>query len=299
MGKEARCPKCKIVLQIPEPDHDTPILDLATQRKIYSAQELYQHVQECVVGLRHAEGAGSGFFVHERGLIATNRHVVGTHREVIVELSSSKEIPGAVFRGYREVDLAFVKINYPELKLTTLAQENSVNVGQRVYALGSPRGLSNTLTQGIVSAIGRYIHGNHYIQTDASINPGNSGGPLFSEFGEVVGVNTMIMGDAQGLGFSIPIEEVRKRLDTLMEDFEDVLKMRYCGLCGRNSRTTKYCEYCGAAIETAGVPRGPATAPVQTEVVSSETPTSCPACAVAVGAATKYCASCGARLGAG
>ena len=263
MGKHARCPSCDTVLEIPEPEHDTPVLELADKRKSHTAESLYKAVQESVVGIKHDDGNGSGFFVEERGLIATNRHVVGAHRDVIVELSSSKEIPGAVCRGYREVDLAFIKVDHPELKLAQLAEENSVNVGQRVYAIGSPRGLSNTLTQGIVSAIGRYIHGNHYIQTDASINPGNSGGPLFNEYSQVVGVNTMIIGDAQGLGFSIPIEEVRKRLATLMEDFDEVLKMRYCGLCGRNSRTTKYCEYCGAAIDTAETSRpGVTPAPV-------------------------------------
>ena len=310
MGRKAICPSCKSIQYIPSMDSDIPILELTQppigeedngEPKTLTAEELYKKVQSCVVGIKMGDGAiGSGFFVNDNGIIATNRHVVDKHREVIVKLSDSKEVPGTVVRGYHEIDLAFIKTDLPEINLARMAGENSTYVGQVVYALGSPIGLSNTLTKGIISAVGRYFEGKHYIQTDASINPGNSGGPLFNEFGEVIGINTMIIGGTSGLGFAIPIEELHERLGNITESLDEILKMRYCGLCGRNSRTTKYCEYCGALIEqqqtTPDTTKQNVVETVKKPATVNSSLTNCPSCDTSVTAGDKYCGKCGTLL---
>jgi len=309
MGKTARCPGCNTLQDVPSADADVPILEITQHPyleedsrgpKPLPADELYRNVHSCVVGIKMSDSIGSGFFVKDTGIVATNRHVVDKHREVIVQLSDSKELPGVVIRGYHEIDLAFVKVELEDIKQARLAQSNSTFVGQMVYAMGSPSGLSNTLTKGIVSAVGRYVQGAHYIQTDASINPGNSGGPLFNEFGEVIGINTMIIGGTTGLGFAIPIEELHERLENVSESLNEILNMRYCSLCGRNSRTTKYCEYCGAVIDQ------PQTKPAAFSQTATETVkqvsatthnlTNCPACKNEVKPGEKYCGKCGSLL---
>ncbi len=154
------------------------------------------------------QGAGSGVIISEDGYILTNNHVVDGAKEVTVTLSDQREINAKVAGRDSKTDLALLKVDVKEaLPVATLGDSDRLNVGDWVLAIGNPFGLGHTVTSGIVSAKGRVIGAGPYddfIQTDASINPGNSGGPLFNMEGAVVGINTAIVPQGQGIGFAIP-----------------------------------------------------------------------------------------------
>jgi serine protease Do len=156
-----------------------------------------------------SHAAGSGVIISKDGYILTNNHVVEGAKEVTVTLSDEKEYPAKVIGTDPKTDLAVLKIDVKkDLPAATLGDSDKLRVGDWVMAIGNPFGLSHTVTSGIVSAKGRVIGAGPYdnfIQTDASINPGNSGGPLFNMNGEVVGINTAIIAQGQGIGFAIPI----------------------------------------------------------------------------------------------
>jgi serine protease Do len=152
-------------------------------------------------------GAGSGFIINQEGLIVTNNHVVEGAKEVTVTLTNKQEYAAKVVGRDPKTDIALVKIE-PKGPLTavSLGDSDRLRVGDWVVAVGNPFGLSNTVTAGIVSAKKRAIGAGPYddfIQTDAPINPGNSGGPLFNLKGEVVGINTAIVPNGQGIGFAV------------------------------------------------------------------------------------------------
>jgi serine protease Do len=153
---------------------------------------------------------GSGFVVDPRGYILTNDHVVKNATKIRVKMQDGRELPGTVVGTDPQTDLAVIKVNASNLPVLKLANSDQVKVGEWVLAFGSPFGLEQTMTAGIISAKGRYIGSGNYdnfLQTDAAINPGNSGGPLVNLNGEVVGINTMILsqnGGFQGVGLAIP-----------------------------------------------------------------------------------------------
>ncbi len=169
------------------------------------------------------QGQGSGFLLNKEGLILTNNHVIDNAQRVEVTLSNKKKYKAVVLTTDKGHDLALIKINnVPDLVPATLSESNGLTVGQRVYAIGNPFGLSGTMTRGIVSAI-RSIRGEENnpiedaIQTDAAVNPGNSGGPLLNSKGEVIGITTMIASNganqSSGIGFAIPINTAKAVLD--------------------------------------------------------------------------------------
>jgi len=165
------------------------------------------------------QGAGSGFIINQDGLIVTNNHVVEGAKEVTVTLATKEEFPAKIIGRDPKTDIALVKIE-PKgaLLAASLGDSGRLRVGDWVIAIGNPFGLSNTVTAGIVSAKGRVIGAGPYddfIQTDASINPGNSGGPLFNLQGEVVGINTAIIPNGQGIGFAVPVNQVKSLLPQL------------------------------------------------------------------------------------
>lgn len=165
------------------------------------------------------QSLGSGFIIKKDGLILTNNHVIEKAEKIIVRLSDEREFEAKVIGRDEKTDLALIKIADPQnLPVVQLGDSDQLDVGEWVIAIGNPFGLEQTVTVGIVSAKGRAI-GNgpfdNYIQTDASINPGNSGGPLFNINGEVIGINTAINPSGQGIGFAIPINQVKKVLDQL------------------------------------------------------------------------------------
>jgi S1-C subfamily serine protease len=170
----------------------------------------------------HQRGQGSGFIIDGNGIILTNAHVVSGADTVTVTLKDGRTFKGEV-RGIDEPsDLAVVKINGKSLPVAPLGNSSELNVGDWAIALGNPLGLDNTVTLGIVSTLNRSSSQVgipdkrlDFIQTDAAINPGNSGGPLLNERGEVIGINTAIRADAQGIGFAIPIDKAKAIKDAL------------------------------------------------------------------------------------
>ena len=166
-------------------------------------------------------GIGSGFVMNREGYILTNNHVVENADQIKVKLANGTEYDGKLIGGDSKTDLALVKVpGSSDLQPLNLGNSDVIKVGSWVVAVGSPFGLEQTVTAGIVSAKGRVIGSGPYdnfIQTDASINPGNSGGPLINMKGEVVGVNTAIIASGQGIGFAIPINMVKEIAPQLQE----------------------------------------------------------------------------------
>jgi S1-C subfamily serine protease len=175
-------------------------------------------------GLVPQEGQGSGFVIDRDGHVLTNYHVIADARQVEVTMHNRKKYRATVVGTDRSHDLAIVQIKAPDLNPMVLGDSRNLQVGQKVYAIGNPFGLSGTLTSGIVSSIrsvqepdGMTI--DEAIQTDAAINPGNSGGPLLNSHGEVIGINTMIassVGQNAGIGFAIPINTAKAVLNDLL-----------------------------------------------------------------------------------
>ena len=176
-------------------------------------EELVEQTSSAVLKLSTAEASGSGFLITSTGVVVTNAHVVGGNNEVTAKNLQQQQFNGKVVYRDSSLDLAIVKLDVdhtPSLPLSPLA---SLKVGQSVIAIGNPgMGLQNTVTRGIVSAVGPYpeLGPGTWIQTDASINPGNSGGPLLNAHGEVIGMNTVkvVKEGVQGLGFALSAQDI-------------------------------------------------------------------------------------------
>jgi S1-C subfamily serine protease len=215
--------------------HAAPAYDAEEQNNI----AIYKRVLPSVVNITSTtlvfdffygtvpqQGQGSGFILDKSGHILTNFHVVeGANRGIEVQLSNKRRYPARVVGTDKAHDLALLQIDAPNLEPVTLADSSQLNVGQKVYAIGNPFGLSGTMTRGIISAIrpiGSESGGRieDAIQTDAAINPGNSGGPLLNSSGEVIGINTMIASNgadqSSGIGFAIPINTAKAVLADLI-----------------------------------------------------------------------------------
>lgn len=168
---------------------------------------------------RTERSLGSGFILDDTGYIVTNNHVIESADKILVRLNDGREFEAAVQGRDPNTDLALIKIDVDE-KLVTLplGDSDAIEVGNWVMAVGSPFGLEQTVTAGIISAKGRVIGSgpfDNFLQTDASINPGNSGGPLIDMQGRVVGINTAIVRGGQGIGFAIPINMARDVVEQL------------------------------------------------------------------------------------
>jgi|TARA_B110000003_G_scaffold271477_1_gene305720 serine protease Do len=159
-----------------------------------------------------ASGTGSGFIIESDGYIITNAHVVFQAETVVVKLADKREFNAEVIGLDRRTDVALLKIKAKNLPKVTIGNSDLIKVGQWVAAIGSPFGLENTMTVGVISAINRALPQENFvpfIQTDVAINPGNSGGPLFDTKGHVIGINSQIYsktGGSMGLSFAIPID---------------------------------------------------------------------------------------------
>jgi putative serine protease PepD len=223
-----------VVRQVPvqssEPTADSSAL---TVGQIY--RQTYKGVVEITVssdqqtplGNQEAQSQGSGFVMDSDGHVVTNEHVVDNAKSVSVRFWNGDTYNASVVGSDQSTDLAVIKVDAPSsiLHPLTLGDSGSVKVGDSVVAIGSPFGLEETVTSGIVSAIHRQMQApnrftiNDSIQTDAAINHGNSGGPLLNSSGDVIGVNAQIAGDTGanvGIGFAIPSSTVRSITDTLI-----------------------------------------------------------------------------------
>lgn len=168
------------------------------------------------------QGLGSGVIIRSDGLILTNNHVIADATKIEVTLSNGKTYKGEVLGTDPTSDLALVKINATDLPTATLGDSSKAKVGEFVIAIGNPYGLDHTVTLGVISAVERNIDTGDstmygVIQTDAAINPGNSGGPLVNLKGEVIGINTMIYQNAQGLGFAVSSNTAKRVIDSILK----------------------------------------------------------------------------------
>lgn len=189
-----------------------------------SVRELVSRLGAAVVQVRTPSSIGSGFLLNEEGFLVTNFHVIEGETQISVEVYHIVE--GRLDRkAYKQVriisinkfqDLALLKIEdpgAPAFAVAPLGDSEALNVGQSVFAVGSPLGLERTVTEGIISTRTREFQGSLYLQTSAQINPGNSGGPLFNLAGQVVGVINMKVTAGEGIGFAIPVNSLKYFLD--------------------------------------------------------------------------------------
>lgn len=172
---------------------------------------------------RVERGTGSGFIIKADGLVLTNAHVVDGADTVTVALKDGRTFSGKVLGQDPVTDVAVIKIQANNLPTVELGNSEQIRPGEWAIAIGNPLGLDNTVTAGIISATGRTSSQVGvpdkrvgFIQTDAAINPGNSGGPLLNQQGQVIGMNTAIIGGAQGLGFAIPINTAQRIANQLV-----------------------------------------------------------------------------------
>lgn len=195
--------------------------------------EIYERVSPSVVyitvGTANGGGSGSGFVWDEAGHIVTNNHVIQNAQRILVHLIDDTTVEAELVGADADSDLAVIKVDLPEEQLQPLQLGDlaALKVGQRAIAIGNPFGFEQTMTTGIVSALGRVVRQEsgfslpQLIQTDAAINPGNSGGPLLNSSGEVIGVTTLIYsetGSNAGVGFAVPVDAVKRVVPSLIED---------------------------------------------------------------------------------
>lgn len=173
---------------------------------------------------RRLRGQGSGFIVDSNGIVLTNAHVVKQADQVSVNLKDGRTFDGKVLGADSVTDLAAIKIEGNDLPTAKLGNSDEVRVGDWAIAVGNPLGLDNTVTLGIISTLNRPSakvgipdKRLDFLQTDAAINPGNSGGPLLNDRGEVIGINTAIRADANGIGFAIPVNKAKSIYPRLVE----------------------------------------------------------------------------------
>ena len=212
------------------------------EKKDKEIADIISDVNECVVGISKIKevgesiflqdgasklGLGTGLIVSEDGYILTNEHVSGKRNSICyITLNTGKSYTGTVVWSNQDIDMSIIKINEKKLNYASLGDSDAISVGESVYAIGNPIGyeFKRTVTSGIISALDRTIrleengeetYMEDLIQTDATINPGNSGGPLVNSRGEVVGINSIKITSAEGIGFAVPINSVK----TVVESF--------------------------------------------------------------------------------
>ncbi len=235
-----------------------------TQEQTYI--ELYKRVNPAVVSVYMTSGSGSGFVIDPDGYIVTNNHVIAEGGPITVYFSNGEVKDATLVGTDTQADIALLKVDAApgELTAVLLGDSDALEVGQSVVAIGSPFGLDNTMTTGIVSALSRSMPADetglsgtytipNVIQTDAAINPGNSGGPLFNLAGEVVGVNTAIESPVRansGVGFAVPSNVVTVVINQLRQG--GAVKYAWLGIAG-GTLTADLAEEAGLARTTRGV----------------------------------------------
>ena len=220
-----------------------------------NTQIILEQYIENIIQIMTPYGSGTGFIIGD--LIVTNSHVVNGLKEVVISAKKVKRVIASVIYDDPYYDLAFINFDF-DLPATTL-QLSTTNVedGDTTIAIGHPYGLNYTATEGIVSRATRLQGDLEYIQIDAAINPGNSGGPLLNKKGEVIGVNTFIIQNANNLGFSLPYFYVREALDNFKaKKHENIIKCPSCkNLIFEEDIKDDYCPQCGVKLEVARLRR--------------------------------------------
>jgi hypothetical protein len=186
-----------------------------TENKATEWTEIVAHTRAAVVFIETDEGLASGFIIKSDGIIVTNHHVVANAKSMAVKLPSGEVYKNVyLLSSDSDKDLAFLKIEAVDLPTIPLGNSNDVQVGEEVLLVGAPKGLEQTVSNGLISGI-RIDNGVRFLQTSAAASPGSSGGPLLNRRGEAVGVMSFKIVNGENLNFAIPINYVRGKLDTL------------------------------------------------------------------------------------
>ncbi len=241
---------------------DTPTATLDNPSSLEPVADIAAAVSPAVVQLDTNAGLGSGVLYSSDGYILTAAHVVLGARTVTVRLATGEAVDGEVVGSHDLTDIAVVKIPGSGYPVAELAIGEEIRVGSLAVALGSPFGLDQTVTAGIVSAVDRSISGVSMVQTDAAINPGNSGGPLVDARGRVIGINDQIFtqsGDNAGIGFAVSIDLAKIVADQLV--FGDDVRLSFLGVSSQPSSSDQPGAVVqevveGSAAETAGIEVG-------------------------------------------
>jgi len=220
-----------------------------------NTQKILETYIENIIQIMTPYGSGTGFIIDD--LIITNSHVVSGLKEVVI---SAKKVPRTIANVIYDdpyFDLAFIPYDFEKPKNPLRLAEENVEDGDTTIAIGHPYGLNYTATEGIVSRASRLQGDLEYIQIDAAINPGNSGGPLLNAKGDVTGVNTFIIQNANKLGFSLPFFYLREALEDFRANgIENVIKCPSCkNLIEESAIVNDYCGECGVKLETARMRR--------------------------------------------
>jgi len=214
------------------------VVNIAAEQTVRRAHSVFD---QFFFGLdpRPAKSLGSGVIIDPKGIILTNDHVISGASRIVATTKTGQELACEVIGSDADNDLAVLRVKKPGAPLPTIKMGTSSDllIGETVVAIGNPFGLTNTVTAGVLSALGRSVPGenqrvyNDFIQIDAPINPGNSGGPVVNVQGDMIGVATAIIGGAQGIGFAIPVDRARRIVSDLVK-FGHV-KPVWVGLHGR------------------------------------------------------------------
>lgn len=212
--------------------------------------EIIDTFRKCVVQIATPYSGGTGFILFKERLIVTNYHVVKNCEEVVVNGREFKKTKAKVIFIDPHLDVAFIESPVPATDGPVLS-EGEVNEGDTVLAIGHPLGLKYTSTSGIISKTERDYNGIKYFQIDAAINPGNSGGPLINSMGEIIGMNTFIIRDAESLAFSLPHTYIRECLESYLPvKGENAIRCRSCRQTQKKSDISgEFCSNCGFRFE--------------------------------------------------
>jgi len=220
-----------------------------------NTQVILENYIENIIQIMTPYGSGTGFILND--IIITNSHVVGGLKEVVISAKKIKRSIAKVIYDDQYYDLAFIKYNFEIPSTQFKLSQKKVEDGDTAVAIGHPYGLNYTATEGIVSRANRLQGDLEYIQIDAAINPGNSGGPLLNINGDIIGINTFIIQNANNLGFALPYFYIQEAINDFKNlDKENIIKCLSCkNLIPEEKIKNDYCPICGVKLEVARLRR--------------------------------------------
>lgn len=271
--------------------------------------DLVDQTVPAVVQIITSSGQGTGFVISDKGLVVTNKHVVGYNTFVKIITSEKKEYYGQVVASDPHIDCSILYVDAPFSGMLSLGDAPQARLGDSVVAIGHPYGYDYTISQGIISSKGRKnvnptFKDVEFLQLDMGINPGNSGGPVIRrDNGKVVGMVTLGLQQGDNIGFAVPSNYVVEFVDKVSKiTKEDALKSSYCTVCGSmNKEDSAYCIKCGSKINKTSLEEFKKTMPKteqerEKEATAVEGKIKCPACGTNNEKDSRYCIKCGTTL---